>query len=124
MNQKIYTIRDHLLGKDRTIAALYERFVELLQDCGPFEYLVGKDGIAFKGRRRNFAVAKPKARWPDGVLVLPRPLQDARIRTAEAYTQKLFGNHFRVMEPDQLDDEFANWVREAYQVGQGQHLGD
>lgn len=44
------------------IVSLYERFVQLVEAYGPFEYVVGKDGIAFKGQRRNFDVAKPKAK--------------------------------------------------------------
>jgi hypothetical protein len=31
-------------------------------------------------------------------------------------------HQFRVSAPEQLDEEFAGWVREAYQVGQGEHL--
>jgi hypothetical protein len=92
-----------------------------VEACGIFEYVVGKDGIAFKGHRRNFAVAKPKARSLDGVLVLPRRLKDPRIHAVESYTKQLFGNRFRVTEPAQLSQEFADGVHEAYQVGQGQH---
>src|SRR5688572_19798695 len=122
MSKDTYTIKDHLSGKDGVIVSLYERFDQLVKACGPFEYVVGNDGIAFKGQRRNFAVAKPKARSLDGVLVLPRRLQDSRIHTVEPYTKKLFGNRFRVIGLDQLDEEFAAWVYEAYRVGQGQHL--
>jgi hypothetical protein len=124
MNRKRFTIKDHLRDKDAVIVELYERFVQLMEACGPFEYVVGKDGIAFKGEQRNFAVAKPRARSLDGVLVLQQRLQDPRVRTAQIYTKKLFGNQFRVTEPAQLDEEFANWIQEAYQVGQGQHLTD
>jgi hypothetical protein len=122
MDPKLYTTKDHLLGKDTVIVTLYERFVELVEACGPFEYIVGKDGIAFKGQRRNFAVAKPRPRWLDGVLVLQHRLRDPRIRGAQSYTKRLFGNQFRVTKPDQLDDEFATWIREAYQVGKGNML--
>jgi hypothetical protein len=122
MSRDTYSIKDHLSGKDGAIVSLYERFVQLVEAYGPFEYVVGKDGIAFKGQRRNFAVAKPKARSLDGVLVLPRRLQDSRIHGVEPYTKKLFGNRFRVIGLDQLDEEFGAWVYEAYRVGQGQHL--
>lgn len=122
MKRKQVTVKDHLLGKDAVILSLYERFVQLVEACGQFEYVVGTDGIAFKGERRNFAVARPKACSLDGVLVLERRLEDPRVRTAQVYTKKLFGNHFRVTQPDQLDKEFADWINEAYQVGQGKHL--
>ena len=87
MNRKQFRVEDHLLGKEALIRALYERFVELVEGCGAFEYVVGKDGIAFKGAWRNFAVAKPKVHSLDGVLVLQRRLQDPRIRTAQIYTK-------------------------------------
>ena len=122
MSTDTYTIKDHLSGKDADIVSLYELFVQLVEACGKFEYVVGKDGIAFKGHRRNFAVAKPKARSLDGVLVLPRRLKDPRIQAVESFTKQLFGNRFRLTEPDQLDEEFSDWVREAYQIGQGRHL--
>lgn len=124
MNRRQFTVIDHLRDKDSDIVSLYERFVQLVEGCGPFNYVVGKDGIAFKGERRNFAVAKPRARSLDGVLVLERRIEEPRIRTAQIYTKKLFGNQFRVTQLDQLDEEFAGWIKEAYEVGQGKHLTD
>jgi hypothetical protein len=122
MGQTAFTVADHLLGKDATIVALYERFVPLVEACGPFEYVIGKDAITFKGQRRIFASAKPKARSLNGLLVLQRQVQDPRIRTVSPFTKRVFGHQFRVTELDQLDEAFTGWVREAYQVGQGQHL--
>lgn len=92
-----------------------------MEGCGPFEYVVGKDAIAFKGKRRNFVVAKPKVRWLDGVLVLPYIVNDPRFRSAPVYTKQLYGNRFRVNKVAQLDEEFAEWVYQAYQIGQGQY---
>jgi hypothetical protein len=33
-------------------------------------------------------------------------------------------NHFRVAELAELDDAFAGWAHEAYQVGAGEHMKD
>jgi hypothetical protein len=122
MHHKAFIVADHLLGKDAAIVALYERFVRLVEACGPFEYVIGNDAITFKGQRRIFANAKPKARSLDGLLVLQRRVQDSRIRTVSPFTKRVFGHQFRVTELDQMDEAFAGWVREAYPVGQGQHL--
>jgi uncharacterized protein DUF5655 len=113
---------DHLRGRDRAVIQLYERFVELVKACGPFEMSVSKTAIAFKGSRRGFAGAKPKNQWLDGYLDLQRQVKDPRIRSASPYTKRLFVHQFRVTALDQLDDEFADWVREAYEVGEGHHL--
>jgi len=107
MSTKRYTVKDHLSGKSAAIVSLYERFVQLVEACGKFESVVGKDGISFKGQRHNFAVAKTKAHSLDGVLVLPRRLRDLCIHASDVYTKQLFGNRFRIMEPGQLNQEFA-----------------
>jgi hypothetical protein len=122
MDSSDWTVEDHLRGKPAAVVKLYERFVELIEGCGPFDYAVSKTGITFKGSRRGFAGAKPKAGSLDGYLDLQRRVEDPRIRRAGAYTKRLFVHQFRVSAPEQLDDEFARWVREAYEVGQGGHL--
>jgi Domain of unknown function (DUF5655) len=117
-----WTVEDHLRDKPAAVVALYRRFVELVQACGPFDYAVSKTAITFKGNRRGFAGAKPKAHGLDGYLDLQRRVEDPRIRRASPYTKRLVVHQFRISAPEQLDEEFAGWVREAYQVGQGGHL--
>jgi Domain of unknown function (DUF5655) len=117
-----WTVEDHLRGKPATVVALYRRFVELVQACGPFEYAVSKTAITFKGSRRGFAGAKPTAHGLDGYLDLQRRVEDPRIRRAAPYTKRLLVHQFRVGAPEQLDEVFGGWVREAYRVGQGEHL--
>jgi hypothetical protein len=122
MDPNAWTVQDHLRAKPPAVIALYHRFVELVEACGPFERSVSKTAITFKGSRRGFAGAKPTSRSLDGYLDLQRHVEDLRIRTAAPYTKRLFVHQFRVTAADQLDDEFAGWVREAYEVGQGGHL--
>jgi Domain of unknown function (DUF5655) len=122
MQPSAWTVEDHLRGKPAAVVALYQRFVELVQACGPFRYAVSRTAITFKGSRRGFAGAKPTRRGLDGYLDLQRRVQDPRIRSAAPYTRRLVVHQFRVEALDQLDEEFAGWVREAYHVGQGGHL--
>jgi hypothetical protein len=117
-----WTVAAHLRGCDPSVVRLYDRFVELVEACGGFDVTVSKTAISFKGARRGFAGAKPKQRWLDGYFDLQRPLSDPRIRSASPYTKRLFVHQFRVDALDQLDEEFAGWIREAYDVGQGRHL--
>ena len=124
MTGDAWTVDDHLVGKPDDIVALYERFITLVQGCGPFSYRVTKTAITLKGTRRGFAGAKPTQRSLDGYLDLQRQLHDPRIKRASAYTKRLFVHQFRVTHLDQLDEEFAVWVQEAYNVGAGSHLRD
>jgi hypothetical protein len=122
MDASAWTVEDHLRDKPAAVVALYRRLVELVEACGPFDYAVSKTAITFKGRRRGFAGAKPRAHSLDGYLDLQRRVEDPRIRRASPYTGRLLVHQFRISAPEQLDEEFAGWVREAYRVGEGGHL--
>ena len=118
----VWTVERHLEGRGAPVRALYRRFIALVDACGPFTYAVTKSAITLKGTRRGFAGAAPKARSLDGYLDLQREVADPRIRRSAPYTKRLYVHQFRVTALEQLDDEFAGWVREAYAVGGGAHL--
>jgi hypothetical protein len=117
-----WTVERHLCGKPEEVAALYHEFIRLAEVCGPFSYSVTKSAITLKGSRRGFAGVTPRQTALTGYLDLQRRIADARIQRASPYTKRLFVHHFRVVTPEQLDADFAAWLREAYAVGQGAHL--
>ncbi len=117
-----WTVDDHLDQVPDDIARLYDRFIELVAECGPFTYSVTKSAITLKGTRRGFAGAKPKAHSLDCYLDLQRRVEDPRITRSSPYTKRLFVHYLRVTRLDQLDDVFGGWIREAYAVGAGEHL--
>ena len=118
-----WTVERHLTGKPAEVVALYERFIALAARCGPFTYAVAKTAITLKGSRRGFAGAAPGAAWLDGYFDLQRQVVGPQVRRSTPYTKRLFVHQFRVTHLDQLDDGFAAWIAEAYEVGQGAHLG-
>ena len=122
VNAGAWTIEDHIAGKHPLVIELYQRFVRLVEACGPFEYSVAKTAITFKGSRRGFAGAILGSKGLDGYLDLQRRIEDPRFRRSSPYTKRLFVHHFRITGPEQLDGDFAGWVREAYAVGHGAHL--
>jgi hypothetical protein len=117
-----WTVERHLEGKPEQVVALYNRFIELAEACGPFVYSVAKTAITLKGSRRGFAGATPRQSSLTGYLDLQRRVADPRITRSSPYTKRLFVHHFRVVALEELDDEFGAWLCEAYAVGQGAHL--
>ena len=117
-----WTVERHLHDKPEHVVALYHRFIELAETCGPFRYAVAKTAITLKGSRRGFAGASPKKASLDGYFDLQRRIEDARIRRSSPYTKRLFVHHFRIVVIDELDDRFLEWLREAHAVGEGAHL--
>lgn len=118
----VWTVDDHLQHKPLGSIDLYRQFVGLVETCGPFSYAVSKTTITFKGSRRGFAGARPTAHGLAGYLDLQRRLDDPRILRVSPYTKRLFVHQFRIHTLGELDAEFAVWVQEAYDVGQGGHL--
>jgi len=117
-----WTVEDHLRDKPQASIAMFDRFVELVRNCGDVSVAPTKTTITFKGARRGFAGARPTETGLDVYLDLQRQERDPRIRQVSPYTKKLFVHHLRLTSIDELDDEFAGWVREAYAVGRGDHL--
>lgn len=117
-----WTLDRHLSGKAPDVVALYERFIALAEECGPFTYSVAKTAITLKGTRRGFAGVVLGDHGIRGYFDVQRSISDPRISSVSPYTKRLFVHHFRVQSPEQLDDEFAGWLREAYAVGAGAHM--
>jgi hypothetical protein len=114
-----WTVERHLEAGTKTGRALFERFVELVRSCGDFEYAVTKTTVTFKGRRRGFAGARPKEDRLVGYFDIPRRVDGPQIRSVAPYGKRLFVHHFSLDAPDQLGGDFAGWIREAYEVGEG-----
>ena len=117
-----WNVERHLLGKPPEVVALYHQFTRLVSACGPVTYSVSKSAITFTGARRGFAGARLTHRALGGYLDLQRRVDDPRITRSSPYTSRLYVHQFRIENASQLDDEFAGWIREAYQVGGGAHL--
>jgi Domain of unknown function (DUF5655) len=117
-----WTVERHLRDKPEQVVALYNRFIKLAEACGPFSYSVAKSAITLKGSRRGFAGLTPRQTSLTGYLDLQRRVVDPRIQRSSPYTKRLFVHHFRVVATEELDDQFAAWLGEAYAVGQGNHL--
>jgi len=117
-----HTIDEHLAGADPGVVALFERFRELVERCGPVTVVPEKSRIAFQVRM-SFAVAMLRRRWLDGHVVLARRLEHPRFRRIESISPRNHVHHFRLRSLDELDGEVAAWLAEAYRVGEQRHLG-
>jgi len=116
-----YDLAERLAELTPPVLALFERFRELVERCGPVMVIPEKTRIAFQVRM-SFAVAVPRRRWLDGHLVLARRLEHPRFRKVETISARNHVHHFRVHTLQELDEELATLVAEAYRVGEQRHL--
>jgi hypothetical protein len=120
---EVWTIERHLEAGSDHGRALFDRFVGIVAACGAYTTTVAKTTITFKGPRRGFAGARPAGDRLVGYFDVTYRVEDPRIRSAAPYQKDLFVHHFRVDSPEQLDDQFARWIADAYdQVGSGNRL--
>jgi Domain of unknown function (DUF5655) len=116
------TLDAHLTGCDPEVVAIFWRLVELAERSGPVTVLPEKTRVAFQVRM-SFAAVTPRRRWVDGHVVLARRLEHPRFRRVESFSPRNHVHHFRLARLDEVDDEVAAWLAEAYQVGEQRHLG-
>lgn len=112
----------YLTGRPATSAALFRRFIEMARACGPVTFELQNEPVVLCGTRRIFAAITATDRGLTGHLNLPRELKDRRIRKVDPLTRRLFMNRFLVTSSTDLDETFAQWLREAWDVGAGAHL--
>jgi hypothetical protein len=115
------TVEDHLAGRPAPVVALFERFCEVVNACGPAQLAPVKAQIGFQVNR-IFAGVRLTDGGLAGYLDIAGRIDSDRFRSVEPYTKRLFVHHFLITDLSQLDEEFAGYVRLAYAVGLGEHL--
>jgi hypothetical protein len=60
--------------------------------------------------------------WLGGHLVLARRIDNPRFHRIETYSPRNVLHAFRLTAPEDVDDEFREWLVEAYHVGEQPHL--
>ena len=68
------------------------------------------------------AVNQLSDRGLDAHVVLLRRLESARFRRIESLTLNCHVHHFHTQKLEELEDEVAAWLCEAYTVGEQKHL--
>jgi Domain of unknown function (DUF5655) len=114
-------IEGHFARSAPAVREAYEAALAVVRRLGPVEVLAEKTRIAWHVRM-SFAAFQPKVSWLDGHLVLAREIPSPRWRKVEAFSARNVLHVFRLTGPDEVDDEFAEWLAEAYDVGRQRHL--
>jgi len=97
---------------------LFDVFVEFVEAVGPFDVEVVKTRISFTTRARFAGVARLRR---DGIVIgfwLKRRLHSERFLHVEHVGGSDWVYQVLLRSPEDLDDELAAWLTEAYRVGQ------
>jgi hypothetical protein len=100
---------------------LYKKFAALVKSCGPVTIIPQKTRLVFQVRVR-FAGCIPRKSYLLCAFGFSRRRQSPRFHKIVQYTPRWYGHECRVETEGDFDEEFMNWIREAYEVGQQKHL--
>ena len=100
---------------------MFDRVLAVVSGLGPVTVLPEKTRIALHARM-SFAAFMPRRHWLGGHLVLARRIDSPRFLRVDTYSPRNVVHAFRLTSPTDVDEEFAAWLAEAYQVGAGRHL--
>jgi hypothetical protein len=116
-----WTLDHHLDGRSENVVAIVDTVLVTARALGPVEVIPEKTRIALAARM-SFAALMVRARWVDGHVVLARRLESPRFQRIETFSPSNHLHAFRLHAPEEVDEEFAAWLSEAYEVGLQHHL--
>jgi hypothetical protein len=111
----------HFARASPQVRAAFDAVLASVSALGPFRVLPEKTRIALQVRM-SFAAFMPRRDWLNGHLVLARRIDSPRFVRIETFSPRNVLHAFRLSGPADVDQEFAGWLAEAYQVGAQEHL--
>jgi len=113
------TLDDYLRERPAAVVDMASRIIVTASECGPVEVEVLAKQVVLHGSRRIFGSLRASGTELRGFLNLPHPVTDPRITKVEQLTKRIWFHRFALSSPQDLDDTFLAWVRQAARVGMG-----
>jgi len=101
--------------------AIFRAVVATLDTLGSFRIHPQRTRIAFISRM-SFASCRLAKSWVDLGLILPRPVDDARVRSIDLYGPTSFGHAVRLHSVEEIDEVVRGWLGEALLRGDQETL--
>jgi hypothetical protein len=116
-----YTLEHHFAGCQPNVREIFDRYVEVIEACGPVEVIPQKTRIAIQADVRCAgAVIRKKGLLAK--LWLTRRVAHPTLQRVEKYGPRSYGHQFRLDSVDDIDSTFRGLVGESYSVGLREHL--
>lgn len=116
-----YPLARHFEGRLPVVREIFDRFLEVIRECGPVTVIPQKTRIAIQAQVR-FAGGMTRKRWFLAHLWLTRRVDHPKLTRVERFGPRSYGLRFRFDAPKDIDAPFRKLVCEAYAVGVREHL--
>ena len=104
------------VGGVPAVRATYDRLLDILRAIGPFREDPTKASIHLV-RTTGFAGVHPRKRTLILNLRLDQALTSSRVVKVEQVSKHRYHNEVKLENPEQVDNEIADWLRAAYALG-------
>ena len=111
-----YRLANHFDGKPAILRETFERYVAAAT-FGAVTVYAQKTRIVMQGRVR-FAGAVVRKKWLDASMWLKRRVSHPRLVRVESFGDIGYGHHFRLSQPEDVDQAMIDLLGEAYAIGQ------
>jgi hypothetical protein len=116
-----YTLEALFAKSDPVVLRIFDRLAEMVRECGPVTIVPQKTRVMFQVRVR-FLGCMPRKSYLLCNFEFARRRTHPRFRKIETYAPRWHGHLLRVDSVRELDDQVAEWIREAYAVGEQKPL--
>ena len=117
----VFSLEEHFCRSEPAVRPLYDRLLALAEACGPVTVIPQRSRIVFQVRMRFLALTVQK-RGLKGHLILARRAEAPCFSRIESFSPRNHRHEFLLSSEEQLTEEFAELVREAYAVGEQRHV--
>ena len=116
------TVEDFLKGKGTRGRTLFAALTEAGLAVGNVTLAPAKTRVGLQARMIFASINRLSNDRLDAHVVLSRRLDHPRFYKIETISPRNHVHHFRISHVDEVDSEVIGWLREAYAVGQQEHL--
>jgi hypothetical protein len=113
------TVEQYLAGKPWHVAAAFHRLAELAREYGPVSVTPAKDVVLFKART-TFAEVRARRDGLDLDLVFGHLRGHPRFHRVQLLSPGRVAHSTRIDRVEDLDDEVAGWLKEAFEASLAQ----
>jgi hypothetical protein len=107
------TVDETFAGRPPVQREIYEEIIAHLRDLGPVYVDAVKVGV-FLSHVQKVAEVRPGPRGITLWLMMPRDLDDPRIRRRERVSTGRFAHVLKLTDVSDVDDQLKEWLGEAY----------
>jgi hypothetical protein len=106
------------------VRELFEAFLAAARESGPVTVNATKTRITFQVRMRFGGVDRPRRDALVARLILTRAVRDPRSERVDFIAPYYYDHRFVLRTVDDIDDGLRALLREAYRVGEQEHIRD